>query len=192
MEDRGEISVEVDEAKLEEARLQIEKEWKELGYPLEFTDNLREEEDYRHLVPMYMSEEEYLWHDRRGYFNNFICNLPYSETRAIIIKYGRQGTYDTPNRELESQPPRLEGVSQEEYNTYYRISDRYLNQSLRQFHETIAAAIRAEGIADEELKNLVEEGNDHVAKRGIHLYRRLFPTFVRLKAMGYSNHDLTG
>ena len=173
----GEISVDIDEVKLEETRELVEKE---------IDHNLQESKKSEGYNPFHIPDEEYEMQVRIGdIYTGLKKYLPGNPNRKIFVDSGIQfGTFDISQKENNKELVEISGVDEQ----WSRHSDLYLNQSLSQFLETVDKAIIAEGFSENEFEELTEK---YIQQKIPHeeFYNRLLPVYVRLRAMGYTRRD---
>ena len=195
MENPGEIS----EQQLEATREQVEQEIEEYIRKSDLAVlEQKEVEFYRSIVeddslPQDTRErnqqalQEHADFIRMGYLGNFMSHIPGSVYRKRFINdFQRRGQYDKIFGEVLEEWG-FKNNSEEGQFSYSRL---HLSQTPRQFHQTVDSAIEAEAIPPDELKDLVEKGNQSVFICHARLYKRLFPAYIRLRAMGYTRQDL--
>ncbi len=109
------------------------------------------------------------------HLNNFDLRLypedsPFNNLRKML-----SSSKETSIREVQEGSP-------------YQHSERFLNMTIGEFFEDIDWSMRAEGVDAYELDRLCEEYTPE-SKRII--AEKVFPVYVRLRALGYNAADLT-
>jgi hypothetical protein len=110
------------------------------------------------------------------FFRNFYMNLPSSNGAAI---------YES----IVSDSSRMDRLQREMEDCPELHSKRYLNQTPREFFETVRRAIAEEGVDVARMEFLQKVGMNNGSRKAFH--QLTFPVFVRLVAMGYTERDIT-
>ncbi len=120
-------------------------------------------------------------------FNNFAFRLPNDENEGAyreVIK--QQGNLDKTYKEtfpfnVFGEPDDFKGYSQ-----------LYINQTRREFFDTIDRVIKETGISVSRIKKLQGLRNKPGIKKDSWqvLYKLVFPVYKKLREMGYTNADL--
>ena len=123
--------------------------------------------------------------------DNFLFNLPsddFEEGGYYRKKSFYNGHYDISNKEhLLARTPKhlIEEVLKPH-------SDLKLNQTPRQFFETIDKVLQELDIPVDEIKRLQHLGYAEGKNIEYMLYQLTFPAYVKLREIGYTKQDLVG
>lgn len=180
----GPDTVEVSGQLLEATRQQVEQEME--GYvkknlPTFVTDV---ESFQRRATEDPQLESRLIEREKWGYLNNWRCNLAGGFYRVLAERGNR---LDVLGRDFFS---RAKATTVE--SNIDAPSSRRLEETNREFWRIVDGAFEAEGLSLEEVRRVNEylEGKfDPIAQQ--EFYRKTFPVYVRLKAMGYNWYDLS-
>ncbi|MCX6722194.1 MAG: hypothetical protein NTY04_03315 [Candidatus Staskawiczbacteria bacterium] len=150
------------------------------------SEYLRQQLDGAHHIDINKPFDQWTEEERRFFnnlLNNFCLNVP-GGTRARDLP--ELESYDTPMKEGESPDyitTRTTGPLE------WRLSEKYLNQTPRQFHEDIKQALTKSGINMDEL---AKKSKTHDENSRLWINLNSLPAIFDLLESGYTLYDLTG
>lgn len=123
------------------------------------------------------------------YLNNFRFNLPsdefahsYKQNIDIQLK-----VRDTPHGDFIKKLSKGDDVKAQKSLKLH--SPLYLNQTPREFYETIKKVLAEQGMPVAKVKELQRKALESAADR-VALYNFIFPAYMQLRKMGYTWQDL--
>lgn len=127
------------------------------------------------------------------YFNNFHTHLNTGLTWDDYHQAAKTGVTSLNRRYMAvrfgllDKPHKEPVISNHRFTAEDGFSQRFLDESPRQFYETLDEAVWESGISQEELMLLLTETRQIGSREN--LYQRLTPAYIKLRTMGYNHAD---